>query len=271
MQAKILFLGTGGDSTVVGKSIRCGGGVYIQVDQTSILVDPGPGSLIYANKAALNVRELTAVIATHNHINHCSDSNALVNAMTHAGLDRRGVFMGSKSVVSGSDDETPILTNFHKQCVEKCIILEPEKNVGVNDFEIHSLKTDHSDPTGVGLKIFTPAFVMGYTSDTGLNKEIIQQYKQCDVLVINVQQPNDTKVKGNLCTHDAIRLIKETRPKLAIITHFGIKMINADPIDQVRKIQRECKVDCIAATDNLSIKPSSYAAKLGTKTLNLYK
>lgn len=267
----MLFLGTGGDSTVIGKSIRTAGGFYIRVDNTSLLIDPGPGALVSANRTGISLRELTAVIATHNHINHCSDSNALINAMTHAGLDRRGVFMGSTSVVNGTEDTGPILTSFHKTCVEKVITLEPEKNVGVNDFEIRSLKTEHGDPTCVGLKIFTPAFVLGYTSDTSITKEIISQYKQCDVLVLNVQLPNEQKKPGNMNTHDAIKIIKETKPKLAVITHFGIKMINADPIDQVRSIQRECKVDCIAATDNLSIKPSSYAAKLGTKTLNLYK
>lgn len=271
MEANILFLGTGGDSTVVGKQIRGSGGFLVTVNQTTLHIDPGPGALMAGAKAGVNIRELTALVITHNHINHCSDANALISAMTHAGLDKRGVVVGSKSFFSGTEDMSPTITNFHRKCVERLLELEPGKNIGINDVEIRGIKANHSDPTTIGLKIFTPAFVLGYTSDTELSKEMIEEYRKCDILVLNVQMPDDTKSKGHLCTADAITLLKETKPTLAVITHYGIKMINADPIDQVRQIQRATKIDCLAATDNLKIKPSSYAAKLGTKTLNLYK
>ena len=58
MTAHIAFLGTGGDSTVVGKNIRSAGGIIIRFDNCQFHLDPGPGSLIKAQEAGMNLREL---------------------------------------------------------------------------------------------------------------------------------------------------------------------------------------------------------------------
>ena len=64
---------------------------------------------------------------------------------------------------------------------------------------------------------------------------------------------------------------EKIKPKLAIITGFGIKMIQADPLYEAREIQHASKVQVIAARDGLSINPISYSATLRQKTLSLYK
>jgi len=72
-------------------------------------------------------------------------------------------------------------------------------------------------------------------------------------------------------SEDVIELLKKIRPKLAIITGFGIKMIQANPLYEAREIQHASKVQVIAARDGLSINPVSYSATLRQKTLSLYK
>ena len=49
MQSKILFLGTGGDATVVGKQKRMSGGIILKIEGYQFHLDPGPGSLSVRN------------------------------------------------------------------------------------------------------------------------------------------------------------------------------------------------------------------------------
>ena len=64
---------------------------------------------------------------------------------------------------------------------------------------------------------------------------------------------------------------KKAKPKLAVLTHFGNKLMNTNPIYEARDIQKETGVQVIAAEDGMNIDPVSYSANLKQKTLNLYK
>ena len=50
MENAVLFLGTGGDSFVIGKQMRHSGGFVIQQDDLQFQIDPGPGALVRANE-----------------------------------------------------------------------------------------------------------------------------------------------------------------------------------------------------------------------------
>ena len=88
---KIKFLGTGGGRFVVSKQLRKSGGIWISLDNTNILIDPGPGSLInsLSSKPKLNPRELDGVILSHRHIDHSNDVNIIIEAMTNGGWDKK--------------------------------------------------------------------------------------------------------------------------------------------------------------------------------------
>ncbi|MBT4824877.1 hypothetical protein HN695_01345 [Candidatus Woesearchaeota archaeon] len=269
-QPKIVFLGTGGDSIVVGKQIRGSGGIIVQVDDSQFHIDPGPGALVKAAEYGVNLRNNIAVLCSHNHHLHCNDINAVIDAMSVGGLDVRGVFVGNNAVVNGTEKETPYLTNFHRQCVERVISIEAGQKVGINNVEIKATPTKHTDEQCIGFRILTPSFILGYTSDTGYSKDLVEAFKGVDLLILNVKHPIDTKDEFNLCTHDAARIVDEVKPKLVIITHYGIKMVESDVLSQTRFIQKETQIQTIAAKDGMVINPVSYAVNLRQKTLNLF-
>ncbi|MFH1408469.1 MAG: MBL fold metallo-hydrolase, partial [Nanoarchaeota archaeon] len=254
----IIFLGTGGDAQVVGQQQRGSGGIMISVGENQLHIDPGPGSLIMAKACNQNIRLNTAVMVTHNHLNHCNDVNQVIHAMTHGGLDKKGVLVSNRTLVEGSDDLQPFLTHFHRSCVEKSFIMTPGKRIGINDLEIEAISAFHSDPHAVGYRIFAPSFSVCYTGDTEYH-ENLGRYCHADVLILNVRFPRDMKEKGHLCTEDAAKLVKEAKPKLAIITHFGTKMLAADPSYEARIIQQKSNIRTIAATDGLIINPVTFS------------
>jgi ribonuclease BN (tRNA processing enzyme) len=269
MEPKIIFLGTGGDEAVVGKQIRASGGIVIQLEDCQFHIDPGPGALVRAAQLGVNPRENTAVLVSHAHINHCNDLNAVISAMTHNGLDKKGVLITSNLVVNGDENEWPYLTKYHQGLVERVIVVKPGQKVGVEDFEIHALATNHNIEN-IGFKFFTPQFVLTYTSDTGYSQELLMQYGKSDIVVLNVQNPSGVKNKYQLSSDDAVKIIKKAKPRLAIITHFGNKMISVDPLYEAREIQKQTGVQILAARDGLVVNPISYSASLKQRTLNLY-
>lgn len=274
LQSTLIFLGTGGDSFTIGRQTHGSGGFIIFNDEVKLHIDPGPGTLNRIKAAGLSPRDTTAILCTHKHIGHCNDLNAYIDAMTHNGLDKKGVVLGSLSVINGTETEHAYLTEFHKSCVEKAIVLTPGSKVGVEDFEVIATNTVHADQTGVGLIIQTPDATIGYTSDTQYSNDIAKQYEGCDIMILNVLYPfgtsKDDAVNG-LCADGAAKMLQKVKPKLAIITHFGIKMVKSDIISIAREIQRLTGVQTIAAKEGMMLIPSNYAAKSEQKRLSSFE
>lgn len=267
MSVQIFFLGTAGDHSVVSKQIRLSGGIVIKTENKQYHIDPGPGTLLAAKASDISLRDTTAILVSHNHLTHCNDINAVIDAMTHSGFDKHGVLISNETLVNGAEGYQPYLTERHKSFLEKVIILKPEKKIGIENNEIEGVYAEHSDPNTIGFKIYTPEVVIGYTSDTKLNQKTITQLKGSNILILNVVNPQGIDSEYNLNTTDAIEIISKCKPDLAVITHFGLKMLKSDPISEAREIHKATGVQIISATDGLSIAPASYSAKAKQKNL----
>ncbi len=270
MEPQIIFLGTGGDHFIIGKQARASGGIILKGEDFQFHIDPGPGTLTAAKHLGINLRETNALFVSHAHLNHSNDLNAVISAMTHNGLDKYGVLIASESVVNGCDGITPVLSQFHKGCVERVITPKAGQKIGINNIEIHALHSLHTDPTTIGFKFFTPYFILAYTSDTKYSKDLIEQYMGSDILILNTTYPFETDKRELLDSDAVVRILQKTEPRLAVITHFGKKMFAADPLCEARTIQKKSGVQVISAKDGMVINPTSYSAHLIQKTLNLY-
>lgn len=267
---QILFLGTGGGRFAVNKQIRSSGGIIVRAGGIQFHIDPGPGALVKAKEYGVDLKENKVLIASHCHLDHCNDVNVVISAMTDDGINKNGIFLGSKSVISGDNSE-PILMKRYKEQVENYTTLMPGNKVKFGpSLELVATKTQHRDPTTVGVKLYTDKFVLGYTSDTVYFEELNKEFKGCDILIINTTKPLGETSNDHFSCDDAVNLIKNVKPRLAILTHFGYKMISVDPIFQAREVQKLTNVQTIAARDGMSINPITYSATLQHKTLNLY-
>lgn len=257
--SSIIFLGTAGSSAVVSKQLRSSGGIVLQIEDLQFHLDPGPGAINKAIEYGVNLHYNTALLISHNHTNHCNDLNAVVDAMTHAGIEQRGIILGSKSVLQHTDKSHPFLTRYHMQMVEKIIAMDKNHKVGVELIEINSLAAEHTDNTAIGFKFFCPRYTIGYTGDTTINQALLDGLTGTDILILNVPYPGNKAVGLNLDTESAIKIISHVRPRIAILTHFGLDMLRANPIQEAREVQRITGVQTIAAKDGLIVAPESYA------------
>ena len=269
--SQIIFLGTGSQSYVVGKQLRSSGGIIIKTDDTQLHIDPGPSALLMAKNCSINLRENTALLVSHNHLGHANDANAVISAMTYNGLDRKGILVSNLTAMNGTETIKPLISPFYRNLVEKAIVLAKEQKLGINDIEIIASNANHADPETIGFKIITDDFTLSYSSGSSYSAGLAEQYKGSDILILNVVSPSNKKIEDNLNSDDAVNIIQRAKPRLAIITHFGEKMLEENPLAQARDIQLRTKTQTLAATDCFNINPATYAAKTNQKKLNLYQ
>src|SRR3989344_3294717 len=248
--AQLVFLGTAGSAAVYSKQLRSSGGMVLRIEDLQFHIDPGPGALVKAKEMGVNLHHNTAIFVTHNHLNHCNDLNVVIDAMTHGGIEHRGLVLGSKSLLL---EENSFLTKHHKNLVEKIIPLEKNHRVGIELIEINTLPADHTDPHALGFKFFCPKLTLSYSGDTAYSQSLVDEMKGSDLVILNVPYPGNKAVGKNLDTEAAIKIISQVRPKMAILTHFGTEMIKADPLVEAREVQRITGIQTIAAQDGLSI------------------
>jgi ribonuclease BN (tRNA processing enzyme) len=139
--------------------------------------------------------------------------------------------------------DSSFLTDFHATCLKNNFILEPGKSAKLGSVEVRALHANHSAKT-IGFKLFTPKFILTYSADTAYSKELINDYKNSNILILNLLQ--EKKSKHNLGIEDAVKIISK------------------------REIQNKTKCQVISARDGLVIDPVSYSATMSQKTLNIY-
>jgi phosphoribosyl 1,2-cyclic phosphodiesterase len=62
----------------------------------------------------------------------------------------------------------------------------------------------------------------------------------------------------HLCLHEAELIIKENKPRLAILTHFGMGMVKAKPWEIAEQLTKKLGVQVLAAQDGMQIDIDQY-------------
>jgi len=215
-------------------------------------VDPGPGALIYSLEAGLNPRKIKAILISHAHLDHVNDAELLIEAMTHGTTRRRGVLAAARSVLKGNEVCEKAISSYHQSMPEKVI----EAVLGVN-FEIKGIKVAvckavHSDPDAVGFRFESKDFgSFAYMPDSEYFSDVAKYYSGLRLLILSVLRPSGKPWKGHMTTDDAIKIIEETRPEMAVITHFGMQMIFRGPEKEASLIKTATGVPTKAAFDGM--------------------
>ena len=248
------FLGTGGGRFAMTTQRRRTAGIRIVHGETQVHVDPGPGALVFSNWAGLGPQSLDALVVTHCHPDHYGDAEVFIEAMTHGTTSRRGVLAATRSVLWGSDGVGPSVSAYHRGLVGEVVEMRPGVEFSVNDLGFTATEARHSDPATVGLLIRTPSLgSVGYTSDTGYFEELGSIYRGARLLVLCVMWPRAQHLEKHLSTDEAEKILRDARPGCAVITHFGVRMLNAGPEKEAAHLQEATGVPVVAAVDGLKV------------------
>ena len=249
---KITFLGSGGGRFSAISQRRMTGGFRIDnLGGKNYHVDPGPGALIRTYQFGFDPRNLSGIFVSHAHTDHYNDAEILIESMTRGMTKYNGTVFGSTSVLKGFEKWGPCISSYH-QSKSDTVVLEPGVVKEVDNIKVKGTEIEHGDPAGIGFQIDYNGFKVSYTSDTGYFEGLGEAHKGADILIASVLRPGNKSIPGHMCSRNFMDLIEEVQPKVAVMTHLGLKMISNNPVKKKKKISKQTGVKTIAAFDGLS-------------------
>jgi ribonuclease BN (tRNA processing enzyme) len=244
---KLTFLGTAGARLMVASQILASGGLWLDLGGVEILLDPGPGTLVQATKRKLKASKLQAIILSHRHLDHSADVNIMIEAMTEGGLRRKGILFAPSDAL----EEDPVVLHYLRPYLERIETLEEGKSYSIGEVSFHTpIRHQHAGET-YGVVFETPRHTISCLVDTRFFEELCLHYKG-DLLILNVVRLEPGGPFDHLSAAEAGEIIKELKPRAAILTHFGMTMWRAKPWEVARRLSDETGVRVIAARDGMS-------------------
>ena len=214
---------------MVAKQLAASGGLYLEEGNTRISLDPGPG----------------AIVLSHRHLDHAGDVNVMVEAMTEGGFRHRGrLFCPSDAL-----DIDPVVLNYLRRFPEEVVRLEPEQTDTAKDvtFTTSPLHAHQVETFG-----FRFGDRLGWVTDSAYYDGIAEQHK-ADVMVIHVVLMQCRAELPHLCLADAERIIRDAKPRLAILTHYGMTVWRAHPWELAADLTQRIGTEVKAARDGMSL------------------
>ncbi len=242
----IIFLGTAGARFVVARQLLASGGAWLKLGNTQILLDPGPGSLVQAARRKLDPTKLEAIILSHRHLDHSGDINIMIEAMTDGGTKKRGMVFAPADALN----QDPVILSYLQSYPRSIQVLTEGGSYVINDV---SFKTPvrHKHPVETyGFVFQTPRHTFSWITDTRYFEDLASHYEG-DLLIINVVRLSSGAPIDHLSLPEAKSIIEKLRPKIAILTHFGMTMWRAKPWELAKKLTEETGISVIAARDGM--------------------
>jgi len=254
---KIKFLGTAGARVVVTKQLRSSGGIWLSLNGTNILIDPGPGCLVRCVKSRpkLNPTELDAIILTHKHLDHSGDVNIMIEAMTEGGFKKRGTLFAPQDALEGEDY---VVFRYLRKFLEKIEVLKEGGKYRVGNISFTTPKRHEHRVETYGLNVSSQGYSLSLISDTGYF-EGLEKYYSGSILILNVVRLEPKPGLDHLNIKDAERIISLNQPELAILTHFGMTMLRARPWEIAKKLEEKSGVKVLAAGDGTEVNLDEYS------------
>ncbi len=250
---QIVFLGTGGGRFVTITQRRRTAGIRIMGENINLHLDPGPGALVHSISEGLDPQRLTAVLVSHCHPDHYTDAEILIEAITRGMTRKRGILAAAKSVLVGSDSCEPSISRYHQQMVEQRIEAVSGCRFEIGNVKVSATGARHTDPDAVGFRFETEFGDFAYTSDSEYYDGVDKYYRNLRLLILCAMRPSGKPWKGHMSTDDAIRIIEETRPEQAVLTHLGMSMLMQGPAKEAKLIEEKTEVATVAALDGMKI------------------
>ena len=229
------------------------GGFWLNLNGTEILVDPGPGSIVHSTKRKLKAENLSAIILSHRHLDHSADVNIMAEAMTQGGFKKHGILFAPADAV----ETEPVIFPYIRKLLDGVEILEEGKTYSIGNISF-STPVRHIHPVETyGLVFRTAGHTFSHITDTRYFDGLAKHYGG-ELVIINVVflEPHTSADHpglpiDHLSVPDVERLVKEIKPKVAILTHFGMSVWRAKPWQIAERLTDSTGIKVIAARDGM--------------------
>ncbi|SHE65296.1 MBL fold metallo-hydrolase [Desulforamulus putei] len=247
----VTFLGTGGNPEAVFSQIPRTAGFVLAVNGLRLYVDPGPGAVVRAQEAGIDLGTLDAIFISHGHLDHYAGAEAVIEGMCWGMFSRRGYLMAPRQML-----ERDRLLSYYHQGLNRhsgykggptVIPLQAHRPIQIKNAVLTPVPVYHAEEN-YGFVLRAGNISIGYTSDTNYiisystpegiketawrgpimdllevvdyRRDIKEIFSQVDVLIANVTGHN-VYAHRHITTLGLPHLLAGSKVKLCFITHFN--------------------------------------------------
>lgn len=243
-------MGTAGARFMVAKQLAASGGLYIEEGATRLAMDPGPGAVVQYAKRKVDLTKLDGILLSHRHLDHCGDVNVMIEAMTEGGFRPRGTLLCPGDAL----DDDPVVLRYLRHFPNEVVRLEPETRYTLGEVSFETTKRHIHGVETYGFRFGedgSPAR-LGWVTDSKYYDGIAEDHL-ADTMLIHTVLSHSRPELPHLGLDDAERIIAEARPRLAVITHFGMQVWRAHPWEVAEDLSQKTGVQVKAARDGMAL------------------
>ena len=248
----IKFVGTAGARFVVAKQLRSSGGLWFSLQGMNLYLDPGPGALVrcLSSKPKLDPAKLDGILLSHKHLDHSGDINVLAEAMTEGGYAPKGVLFAPQDAL----EEDPVVFRYVRTYVREIRVLKENSTYTLGNLKFSTAGRHQHSVETYGVNFHLPQGTLSYITDTKFYPELISQYPG-EILMMNVVLLTDVPDKkiDHLSLVDVRRVLRETKARVIVLTHFGMRLLQAKPWEVAEQLSAETGKKVIAARDGMTL------------------
>ena len=249
----IKFVGTAGARMVVAKQLRSSGGLWLSLQGVNLYMDPGPGALVrcLSGNPKLEPTELDGILLSHKHLDHSGDINAMIEAMTEGGYRPKGVLFAPQDAL----DDDPVVFRYVRNYLQRIEVLKEKGDYSLGDLKFSTAKKHLHSVETYGFNFHLPEATVSYIADTKYHPDLLSQYPG-ELLIMNVVllAENPQRQIDHLSIEDVRRILSKAKARVAVLTHFGMRMLEANPSELANRLSEETGVRVIAAQDGMTLK-----------------
>jgi ribonuclease BN (tRNA processing enzyme) len=245
-------MGTAGARFMVAKQLAASGGIYLEEGRTCLAMDPGPGAVVQYAKRKVDLARLDGILLSHRHLDHSGDVNVMIEAMTEGGFRPRGRLYCPGDAL----DEDPVVLRYLRHFPDEVVRLEPQTEYRLGELTFSTTRRHIHGAETYGFRFGAsedrrPAR-LGWVTDSKYYDGIAEDH-QGDVMLIHTVLNHSRPELPHLGLDDAERIIREGRPRLAVITHFGMQVWRAHPWEVAADLSQRTGVEVKAARDGMKL------------------
>ncbi|MEN8150110.1 MAG: ribonuclease Z [Planctomycetota bacterium] len=231
---RVRILGSG---TAIPSSRRGSPGLLLRADDTTLLVDCGPGSLRAAAAAGIGPADVDGVLLTHFHLDHCADLRALFFALLNPAFAGR-----SPLTVAGPKGLADLLARWNaapdgpwqKPLAYELRVGEiGEGRHDVAGFSVDAFPVDHT-PRSLAYRIRAAEDgpVVAVSGDTAPCDGVESAGRHADLFVLECSFPDGGLHGKHLTPTTAAEVAAAADPRYLVLTHFYPEVEN-EPIERI--------------------------------------
>ena len=249
----IKFVGTAGARFVVAKQLRSSGGLWLSLQDVNLYMDPGPGALVrcLSSEPQLDPTKLDGILLSHKHLDHSGDINVLIEAMTEGGYRPKGILFAPQDAL----EDDPVVFRYVRNYLERIEVLEESRDYSLGDLKFSTARKHFHSVETYGFNFHLPEATVSYIADTKYHPDLPSQYPG-ELLIMNVVllAENPQRQIDHLSLDDVRLILRKTKARVAVMTHFGMRMLEANPPELADRLSEETGVRVFAAQDGMTLK-----------------